>query len=138
MVRLKLQPLRQAGFSAGTTRMLPLPTPPFLKGLFGFQMEGELSAASRHEHSCRGSRQEKPSPLPPTHPQHLLPEQPAPRSADAPPAPRRNLGFSSPGVPSLALSLPEAPEKGRGFARELSARQDTTTPTQDGADVAGS
>lgn len=51
MARLKLQPLRQAGFSAGTTRMLPLPTAPFLKGrLFGFQMEGELSAASRHEH----------------------------------------------------------------------------------------
>ena len=53
MARLQLQPLRQAGFSAGTTRMLPLPTPPFLKGLlFGFQTEGELSAASEHEH-CR-------------------------------------------------------------------------------------
>lgn len=85
------------------------------------RLEGKLPPASRLKRGLWSSQQK-----PPTPPLSLSSPPPAPskeacRLGWAPQHPGE-LSFSSPEVPSLAISLPKGPEKGGGFPWELSAR----------------
>lgn len=114
LARLKLQPLRPA--SPLLVLGGPSSPPP------SSWLEGKLSPASRPKRGPWSSQQKPPTPPPSLSSPPPAPRKEACRLGWAPQHPGE-LSFSSPGVPSLAISLSKGPERGGGFPWELLARK---------------